>query len=751
VVDKTHTIGRSEPRKDAWDKVKGTAEYIADIPLDRFVHAVVLRSPHHFAKIKDINTNRAEKVPGVQRVLTAKDIPGAKTFGALIPDQPSLAIDCVRHLGEPVALIIAESRSTAINAAAQVEVDYEPLTPVFDPLEALNSNAPRLHSEGNLVAQYDVQDGDIEFGFSHAEIVIEDVFNVPRISPGYMEPENSLASWKPDGSITVWVSSQQPFNDQKMIADALNISVDKVQVKSAVIGGAFGGKEDASIAILAALGAWAVKGNCRIVNTRQESFLAHPKRHPAQIHMKIGAKKDGSIVALQAIAYMDTGAYASYGPAVGGILTETLTGSYRIPNVQLETLVVYTNSPFSGAMRGFGSPQSHFAIESMIDMLAAKLQMSPIDLRLKNILHPGDSFFTKVVVNQSARSLPECLQIADATITKWAEIPPEQGKVAGIGMALASQSMGLGAKVPDDSTHALEWLPDGNVALYLGAPDMGQGLSLVAEQITSEALGIPFERIHTVPLDTRNSPNGNVSCASRMTYMTGNAVIDAAEQLIEQLLDEASKRLKQSRNQISYHDGMITTPAGEKINATEVISRAADDGIRFRSEATFSFPYPEDSTPQHLPIGMPHVIFVFGAQIARVEVDLDLGTVEVTHLTAIHDVGRVISRSGVEGQIEGGVATGLGYALYENMVLKDDRVWVDSFTEYLLPTSMDMPKNLKIILLEIPEASGPYGAKGIGEIPLVPTAPAIANAVWNAIGVRVKSLPITPEKLVNLK
>jgi CO/xanthine dehydrogenase Mo-binding subunit len=311
--------------------------------------------------------------------------------------------------------------------------------------------------------------------------------------------------------------------------------------------------------------------------------------------------------------------------------------------------------------------------------------------------------------------------------------------------------MGLGAKVPDDSTHRLEWLPDGSVALHLGAPDMGQGLSMVAEQITADALGLPFDLVRTVPLDTLHSPNGNVSCASRMTYMTGNAVIDAAGQLIEQLLDEAAKRLQQPREQLSYQTGNVLTPKGEKIKATEIISRAADDGIQFQSEATFSFPYPEETTPQHLPIGMPHVIFVFGAQIARVEVDAELGTVEVTHLSAVHDLGRVISKAGVEGQIEGGVATGLGYALYESMALKDDGNWVDSFTEYLLPTSLDMPQNLETILLEIPETSGPYGAKGIGEIPLVPTAPAIANAVSNAIGVRVKSLPITPEKVAALK
>ncbi len=751
MADETVTIGKSERRKDAWDKVTGAAEYVADIPLDGIAHGALVRSPRHFARILNIDTHLAENAPGVLRVLTAKDIPGAKTFGALLPDQPTLAIDIVRHLGEPLALVVAESRRAAVKAAELVEVQYEPIDPVFDPVDALKPDAPWLHPEGNLVAQFDIQEGDLEAGFAEAEIVIDEKFSVPRISPGYLEPENSLARWNDDGSITVWVSSQQPFTDQQMIADALGMPINKVQVKSAVIGGAFGGKEDASLAILAALGAWAIKGAFKIINTRQESFLAHPKRHPAQIQMKIGAKKDGTIVALKSIAHMDTGAYASYGPAVGVILTETLTGSYRIPNVHLETLVAYTNSPLSGAMRGFGSPQSHFALESLLDMLAAKLDMNPVALREKNILRPSDAFFTRVIVNETAKSLPECLRVAEETLEKWDDIQPQQGKVAGVGMALAVQSMGLGAKVPDDSTHRLEWLPDGSVALYLGAPDMGQGLSMVAEQMTAEALGIPFELVKTIPLDTLNSPNGNVTCASRMTYMTGNAVIEAADQLIQQLLDEAAKRLGQPREQLSYHSGNVITPKGERLKAAEIISRAADDGIQLQSEATFSFPYPKETTPQHLPIGMPHVIFVFGAQIVRVEVDPELGTVEVTHLTAVHDVGRVISKSGVEGQIEGGVATGLGYALYENMTLKDDGDWVDSFTEYLLPTSVDMPQNFETILLEIPEASGPYGAKGIGEIPLVPTAPAIANAVYDAVGVRVKSLPITPEKLIYLK
>ena len=748
--DETLTIGKSEIRKDAWKKVTGEAQYTADIPMEKLAHGVLVRSPHHFARILRIDNDEAQNFPGVLKIVTADDIPGDKIFGPLVQDQPSLAFDLVRHIGEPVALVIAENQSAARSAAESVKVEYEVLEPVFDPKAALEPGVSKIHPDGNLIAQYDVGDGDVERGFNETDVILEETFSVARISPAYLEPENSMAVWHDDGSITVWVSSQDPFADQRFIAQALNLPVEKVQVKVAVIGGAFGGKEDPSLAILAALGAWAIQGAVKIVNSRKESFLAHPKRHPVQFSLKIGARKDGTLTALEAKAIMDTGAYASYGPAVGIILTETIPGSYRIPNIHIETRVAYTNSPLSGAMRGFGSPQSHFAIESMMDILAEKLGINPVVLRKKNALRPGDKMFTGVVVNNTAESLPVCLKKAEEAIQRFSQIEPAPGKLAGVGMALSAQSMGLGAHIPDDSTHRLEWLLDGSVLLYLGSPDMGQGLAMTAEQITAEALGLAYDKVKSVPLDTWNSPNGNVSCASRMTYMVGNALIDASQQLIQQLLDEAARMLNQPRDLISYKNGQIITPTGEGVIAAEFISRAADNGVKFQSEATFSFPYPPETTPQHLPIGMPHVIFCFGAQIARVEVDPELGTVDVTHMVAIHDVGKVISRPGVEGQIEGGVATGIGYALFENMSLKDQQRWVDSFTEYLIPTSKDMPPLYENIILEIPEASGPYGAKGIGEVPLVPTAPAIANAVYKAIGVRVKSLPITPEKLVKV-
>jgi CO/xanthine dehydrogenase Mo-binding subunit len=323
------------------------------------------------------------------------------------------------------------------------------------------------------------------------------------------------------------------------------------------------------------------------------------------------------------------------------------------------------------------------------------------------------------------------------------------GKLAGVGIALASQSMGLGANVPDDSSHRLEWAPDGRILIHLGSPELGQGLAPAAEQITAEALGLPFDLVHSLPLDTLDRPNGNVTCASRMTYMVGNALLDASQKLVQALLGEAGRLLEIDPNQLEYRDGQIIKPDGVEVPAVEVVSRSAEDSISITAESTFSFPYPDETTSQDLPIGMPHVLFCFGAQVARVEVDPDLGTVEVTHFAAIHDVGKVINQDGVEGQIEGGVATGLGYALYENMERKDDG-WVDSFTEYLLPTAVDLPKNYQTVILEVPEASGPYGAKGIGEIPLVPTAPAVANALHDAMKVRIYDLPITPEKVLGL-
>jgi CO/xanthine dehydrogenase Mo-binding subunit len=750
VATKLQIIGRSEPRKDAWAKADGAAQYTADIPASDIRYGALARSTHHHARVLSVDTASARSRPGVLAVLTSQDVPGDKTFGPLVQDQPVLALDTVRHVGEPIALVVAESGAQARLAADSIRVEYAPLPAVLDPMMALEPDQPHVHPGGNLLAQFDVSSGDVTAGFAEADLIVEDDFSVQRVAPAYMEPENSLARCNPDGSLTVWVSSQKPFEDQKAIAKVLGIRVDQVQVIGAVIGGAFGGKEDSAMAILTALAAWATRGTVQIVNTRQESFLAHPKRHPARFHLKIGAKRDGMLVALQAIVHMDTGAYASYGPAVGQLLTEMVPGCYRIPNVRVVTHVVYTNSPLSGAMRGFGSPQAHFAMESCMDMLAERLGIDPLELRRTNILRPGDRFFTRVVTDGTALSLPRCLDAVEDARERLRKIPPLEGRLNGIGFALAVQSMGLGAKVPDNSSHRLEWLPDGRVLIYLGAPDLGQGLATVSEQMVAEQLGLPYDQVITRPIDTRSTPDGGVSCGSRMTYLVGKALLAASASIVKGLLASAAGMLKMSEQELVYDHGAVLLPDGRRLPAREFASRAAELGTPIQAEATAAFPYPEDTTPQHLPIGMPHVKHMFGAQVVRVEVDPELGTVEVKEIVAVNDVGKVINRAAVEGQIEGGISMGIGYALSEDVALKSDKHWVDSFSEYLLPTARDVPEHVEIQILEIPEESGPYGAKGVAEITAVPTAPAIANAVYDAVKVRVKNLPITPEKLIPL-
>ena len=749
MTDKETLIGKSILRSDAWDKVTGKAKYVADLQTEAMQYGVVLRSTEHHALVRKIDTTAAKNFPGIIAIITIEDVKGSKYYGPINPDRPILAHEKVRFVGEPVAIVVAKTLAAAESARAAIQVTYETLAPVFDPIQAIQSGAPAIHPDGNLLAHFEIEEGDPEKGFAEADMVVEQTFEVPRIYPGYLEPEASLAEWHPDGHLTVWVSSQKPFNDRDQICHVLGLPVDKVQVKSATIGGAFGGKEDSNLAILAALAAWKTQSTVKLVNTREESFLAHPKRHPATLTYKAGAKKDGTLVAMKVVSHMNTGAYGSYGIAVSQLHTETLTGPYRIPNVRLDTYLVYTNSPISGAMRGFGAPQSNFGYEGIMDILAARLGIDPITFREKNIWRPGDRNVTRALVNQP-ESLQTSLDLVREEIKRLKQIPPAPGMKSGAGFALSVQTMGLGHRVPDDSTNRLEWLPDGKVLIRIGAPDLGQGLNTVAAQMTAEALGLPLDQVEVAGLDTFVSPDGGVTCASRMTYCVGNSLLMASQKAISALVNAAAELLHVDPGNIQYHNGhllRLDQPGSDPVPAAEITSRTAEAGRVLSGEATFSFPYGPE-TPDHLPVGMPHVKFCMGAQLARVEVDPDLGTVKVKEIVAIHDLGKVINRINVEGQIEGGVVMGVGFAITEEMRLKADQRWISNLTEYLLPTSMDAPPVIKSVLLEYPEESGPFGVKGIGEIPLVPTPAAIISAVENAVGVRLTSAPIKREDLL---
>jgi len=742
------TVGRSEPRKDAREKVTGAARYVADLEAEGALWAAVLRSPHHSARIVSLGTERARRAPEVVAVVTSADVPGQKRYAAILADQPALAVDVVRHKGEPVALLVARTREAARSALGLLEVEYQELPAVLDPVAALEPGAPPVHENGNLLTRYQFTTGDPDAAFAGAEVVLEETFRVQRVAPGALEPEACLARWEGDGSLTLWVSSQKPFEDRRNVAAVLGLPEERVRIVSAVVGGAFGGKEDSGVAVLAGLAAWAARGTVRVVNDRWESFLAHPKRHPAVVRYRLAALRDGTILGVDVLGHLDKGAYASYGPAVAGIFTESLTGAYRIPAVRVDTRLAYTHAPFSGAMRGFGGPQAHFAVESMVDMLAARLELDPLEVRRRNAVRPGDRHYTGVPLDSSARSMERILAELERARKRLRLREAGPGRRAGVGVSLAVQSMGLGAHVPDDSTARLEWLPDGRVVILAGSPDLGQGLAVATEQLAAEALGLPAARVFTAPLDTRRSPDGGVTCASRMTYLTGNALRAAAARLEARLLEGAAELAGREVAELRYQAGEVLLPDGRRLAAGAVASRLAERGARLAAEAVASFAYPPERTPQEYPVGIPHVLHVFCGQVARVEVDPELGTVEVTDVVAVHDVGKAVNPAAVEGQIEGGVAQGLGYALSEDMPLKASGEWVDGFAEYLLPTARDVPR-IECVLLEEPEASGPWGAKGVGEMGVAPTAPAVANAIFDAVGVRLTRLPASPEAILS--
>lgn len=747
-MSKYKHITHSKLKKDARDKVTGQAQYTADIPLENLYHGALLRSPHHHAHIKRLDTQKARKAVGVIRVLTAEDIPGDKIFGAIVPDRPVLASNLVRHQGEPIALVVAETKKEARAAVEQIEIEYAELSAVHDPREALREQAPRVHPEGNLLLEYDQGRGDVQKGFENADIILEETFHLPRIYPAYLEPEASTAQWREDGTIIVWVSSQKPFEDQKAISQVLDIPVENIHVRSAEIGGAFGGKEDSGLPILAALAASLTQETVRLVNTREESILGHPKRHPAVVSCKIGAKKDGTLLALEVEGIMDTGAYASYGPAIGGVFTEIAPGAYNTPNTHVVNRIVYTNSPFSGAMRGFGAPQPIFVIECMMDRLADALSIDAIELRRKNILHQGDRTAIGVLLEEEP-SLDICLDEVEKAVRELEKDEPSPGKLSGVGFALLIQAMGLGRGVPDDTTTRISWLPEGGICLDIGTPDMGQGTLTMGAQIAAEKLGIDYDQVQLARLDTSSSPDGGVTCASRMTYMVGNSILQSAEAAVEALLNHASDLLEVPRDNLSYQAGSVfrNDDPKRKLSSAEFASRAAENEMQIAGEETFSFPYPPEITPQDLPLGMPHIRFGYGAHVARVEIDPDFGTVEVKKIYAIHDVGKAINPVGVEGQIEGGVAMGVGYSLLEEVKLKPDGKWTDNLTEYLLPTSLDTPQVISVIL-ENPEPTGPFGARGMAEMSMSPVAPAVVNAIRNATGKFLNSIPVQVEKLI---
>ena len=727
-------IGQSVRRVDGVPKVKGEFEYASDLRRDGMLWGETLRSPHPYARITAIDIRAALESPGVRAVLIAADVPGKKTYGLDVQDQPVLAWDVVRFAGEPVALVAAEQPEQAKQAAKKIVVDYEVLAPVTDMEGALKPDAPKLHPQGNVVRQLRVIHGDPD---AQAEVWVEGTYETGMQDQAPLGPEAGLAVPAEDGGVDLYIATQWLHADLEQIAPCLDLPPEKVRLHLSGVGGAFGAREDVSMQIHACMLALRTGRPVKIAYGRQESFYGHVHRHPSRIWMRHGATRDGRLLMVQARLLVDGGAYTSTSAAVIGNATTFAAGPYAVPNARLEGTAVFTNNPPCGAMRGFGAVQACFAYEAQMDRLARAVNMHPIEVRLKNALKTGDVLPTGQRITGAAPVrdlLSRCAALAMPPEESPLDrdrmlIPGGAGNVGhgealkrGVGFAAGYKNLAYSEGF-DDSSEAWVRLSvdkDGPLAeVKTAAVEVGQGLDTIVTQVVWTELGV--QRVVVRQPDTTIGSAGS-SSASRQTMMTGGAVQLACQAVRDELLRRAG---------------------------TSTMPDQLDRYLRPAIEATRVFRHRQTGKLDANGQGDPHVSFAFGAARAVVEVDTELGLVRVVQLAVSQDVGRALNPQSVRGQIEGGSAQGLGLALMEEIELKDGIIRNASFTDYLLPTILDMPPVVSD-LVEEPEPGLPYGAKGVGEPSTVVVPAAIVAALRAATGRELPRAPVKPDDLVGL-
>ncbi len=719
-------VGQSLTRVDALGKVTGETLYPGDLMMPGTLHMKVLfaRRPH--ARIKRLDVSKAESAPGVVAVFTAKDVP-VNEFGLIVFDAPVLVSDTVRWIGEKVALVVAESEKQAARALDLIEVEYEDLPAVTDPREAMQPGAPQLHpgKENNVLVHYRIRKGDVDAAFRRADVIVEGMYHTPFQEHAFLQPEAGLAYLDDQGRVTVQVAGQWTHEDQEQIAHALNLPHDQVRVIYPAIGGAFGGREDMSVQIILALAVWrlaqrGVKRPVKIVWSREESMLGHHKRHQMFFKTRWGATKEGKLVAAEVEAISDAGAYAYTSTKVLGNTTLMCTGAYEIPNVKVDTYAVYTNNIPAGAFRGFGGPQGLFAAEMQMNKLAEKLAMDPVELRMKNVIREGSLLSVGTPLPRGV-SMPQVAEEAawaggwKRTDNTWQRPHPPscalKNKRYGIGYACGFKNVGFSFGAPEQCTAKVELRGDTEIdeaIVYHSGADCGQGAHTVFAQMAAEALDLPLEKIRLVVSDTAYTANSGSASASRMTFMAGNSILGAAELALKKWRDE---------------------------------ERPATGVYQYR---------PPKTTPYDPETGKSEPNFAYGyvAQVAEVEVDTDTGLVRLLRVWCADDVGTAVNPQLVQGQIEGAVVQAQGYAILENFVQKDGRVLTPYLSTYLIPTVLDVPQEVNSLILEYPDPIGPFGARGMGEMPYLPMAPAIAAAVHDAVGVWFDEFPLTPDRVL---
>ena len=749
------TVGKPLRRVDALGKATGTTVYSGDFTMPNMLHAKVFRSNLPSARIKRLDVSKARELPGVVCVLTADDLPDGKLVTD-IPgqtgqkqrsgsDAPVLASDVVRFKGEPIALVAAETLEIAEKALELIEIEYEPLPGVFDPLEAMKPGAPVVFEPDNIVSRWNIHKGDLEAGFALADVVVENTFRVPFIDHVYIEPESGVAWMDDHGVINIRVCTQV-VEHFRSIARAVGVPHNKIHIQGTLLGGGFGGKEDITVEIFLALLAKHTRRPVRLEYTREESILAHSKRHPFIITHRTGVKRNGRIVAAKITMVSDAGAYPYLSPYVLLYATVTACGPYRVENLTVNSVSVATNNPFTSAFRGFGAAQAAVAYEQQMDEIAKTLGLDPLEVRRVNYLRTGDRNATGQEI-KSAVWLEETATRALAALGEKTPPPSEAVKI-GQGFASYLQSYGRITWLHDTSRAWVGMELDGSVVIRCGVPDLGAGQINSLCQIAAEVLGVPLEEVTIYSTDSALTPLAGTSTATRQLYMSGNAVFHAASNVRQVLLERASKHFEEPVDNLDLAEEkvFIKSDPAQSLPLSELAAMCAADGLPLSNLYLFKAPFTVTLNPDDLR-GDVFPDFTFGAHAIEVAVDTETGEITILKSVGCHDVGRAINPVAVVGQIQGGSAQGIGYALMEEVIVREGVIQTPSLSEYLIPTAMDIPTT-QAIILESGSGVGPFGAKGIGEPSLTPAAPAVANAVADALGVRIHDLPLTPEKVL---
>jgi CO/xanthine dehydrogenase Mo-binding subunit len=744
-------VGKPVTRRDSVGKVTGEVKFFSDMTLPNMLWAKAARTKYPHALIKSINTSKAEAVPGVVAVLTHKDVPGMNAFGIFVPDQPVLCYDKVRYMGDAVALVAAESKEAAEKACSLVEVAYEPLPAVSDPVEALKPASPTIHEKGNIQRHATICVGNVEEAFRNASVVIENTFRTGRQMHMFLETEAGIGMLDDHGNLVLYSGGQSPYRDQMQVSRALGISPEKIRVISTPVGGAFGGKEENTVQIHIALLVMKTKRPVKMVWTREESGVTGIKRHPMTITMKTAADRNGSLLANKVHIIADTGAYASLGPTVLDVAMENSCGPYRFPNIDIDAYLVYTNNGVSGAFRGFGAPQVNFAIESNIDIIAEKLGLDRLEIRKKNVLREGEVGLFGYPLLGAVGMHQTLLRAENSEIWKdRAKYKAQRSKPwcrMGVGVAAAVKGFGFGA-LPDFAAASIQVTREGKFVVGVSCPEIGQGATTAYAQIAAEALHCDVQDVCIASADSQLAPDTGTSSSSMALVRGGNAILAAAPKMMDLLLEAASNTMTEPKGTLAVTKSQVmsTKKQREVLTYAEIAKHLHQTGSETKVIAGYTVPRVEK--PVEGSIEIPHLSYMYASVVSLVEVNTLTGVTKVLRVFLSPETGRIINPQTYTGQCEGAVVQGLGFALTEDTLIEDGIIKTDNFTKYIIPTIRDIPE-IQVDPVETYEKIGPFGAKGVGEIGIVPIGSAVASAIHDATGARIFTLPATPERVFN--